>query len=90
MSALLRRPALLIATLVSGALVLIALLAPWLAPHDPFTGALLQRLLPPVWAEGGDAAHLLGTDVLGRDIFSRLLYGARASLTVYRGDPPDA
>jgi peptide/nickel transport system permease protein len=59
-----------------------ALLAPWLAPHDPFAGQLAERLLPPAWLSGGDARYLLGTDVLGRDILSRLVYGARVSLFV--------
>lgn len=82
MNALLRRPSLLIAASVSAALLLIALLAPWIAPHDPMAGVLMERLLPPAWTDGGAASHLLGTDVLGRDILSRLLYGARVSLTV--------
>jgi peptide/nickel transport system permease protein len=59
-----------------------AVLAPWIAPHDPYAGALADRLAPPFWLPGGDARHLLGTDVLGRDILSRLLFGARASLLV--------
>jgi len=59
-----------------------AMLAPFLAPHDPYTGALVDRLRPPFWMLGGDPQYLLGTDVLGRDILSRLLYGARASLLV--------
>lgn len=82
MNALLRRPSLLIAAGVSAALLLIALFAPWIAPHDPMSGVLMERLLPPAWTDGGAATHLLGTDVLGRDILSRLLYGARVSLTV--------
>jgi peptide/nickel transport system permease protein len=63
-------------------LVLAALLAPWIAPHDPNAQELSARLLPPVWLEGGKSAHLLGTDNLGRDVFSRLLYGARLSLLI--------
>jgi peptide/nickel transport system permease protein len=59
-----------------------AVFAPLLAPHDPYVGALADRLRPPFWMPGGDAHYLLGTDVLGRDILSRLLYGARASLSV--------
>lgn len=59
-----------------------AVLAPWIAPHDPYAGALADRLTPPFWLPGGDWRYLLGTDVLGRDVFSRLLYGARASLLV--------
>lgn len=61
--------------------VLCALFAPWLAPHDPGTQALVQRLRPPSWL-GGNPEFLLGTDGLGRDILSRLIYGARVSLIV--------
>ena len=59
-----------------------AVFAPLLAQHDPYVGALADRLLPPAWLPGGNSAYLLGTDVLGRDILSRLLYGARVSLFV--------
>ncbi|MCB1478191.1 MAG: ABC transporter permease subunit [Rhodobiaceae bacterium] len=64
------------------ALVLIAILAPIVAPHSPtqqYRDALLQ---PPVWADGGTATFLLGTDAVGRDILSRLIYGARFSLFI--------
>lgn len=67
------------------AVVLVAGLAPWLAPHDPLEQDLLARLQPPVWAEGGDSAHLLGSDGLGRDVLSRMIYGARISLLVGLG-----
>jgi peptide/nickel transport system permease protein len=60
----------------------VAVLAPFIAPHDPLQGVLIERLQPPVWAEEGSAKHLFGTDRLGRDIFSRLIYGARISLVV--------
>jgi peptide/nickel transport system permease protein len=63
-------------------LVLCAALAPWLAPHDPMAQSLLNQLLPPAWAQGGDRAYFLGTDTLGRDLLSRLLYGARPALLV--------
>ena len=62
--------------------VLAALFAPLLAQHDPFHQALADRLRPPVWMKGGSADHVLGTDHLGRDYFSRLLYGARISLVI--------
>ncbi len=58
------------------------LLAPWLAPHDPlhqYRDALLQ---PPAWQTAGSSAHWLGTDELGRDILSRLMHGARISLSI--------
>jgi peptide/nickel transport system permease protein len=63
-------------------LVLTALFAPLLAPYEPTAGSLRDRLVPPFWQEGGSPAHLLGTDKLGRDTLSRLIYGARTSLTV--------
>ncbi len=63
-------------------LVLMAVFAPLLAPHDPTNQDLRARLRPPVWTEKGTAAHLLGTDHLGRDILSRVIYGARVSLLV--------
>ena len=73
-------------------LVLPAIFANWIAPHDPVVGSLSNRLLPPFWVEaegegifakpGGNMTHLLGTDKQGRDILSRIIYGARISLTV--------
>jgi peptide/nickel transport system permease protein len=62
-------------------LVIPALLAPWIAPHDPYAGGLAQRLRPPVWA-GGSWEHILGTDRAGRDVLSRILYGARISIFI--------
>ena len=59
-----------------------ALGAPLLAPHDPLRQDLLSALLPPAWAAGGDPAFPLGTDSLGRDLLSRLIYGARVALIV--------
>jgi len=64
------------------ALVLCGLLAPLLAPHPPVEGSLGERLVPPLGMEGSKAGHPLGTDRLGRDTLSRLLYGARISLAV--------
>lgn len=63
-------------------LVIPAVFAPWVAPHDPFMGSLAHRLTPPVWQEGGTTEYILGTDKLGRDMLSRIIYGARVSLTV--------
>src|SRR5262249_58978659 len=60
----------------------VALSAPWLAPHDPFAQDLGQRLIPPVWHEGGSWTHVLGTDQLGRDYLSRLIYGSPLSLLI--------
>ena len=56
--------------------------APWIAPEDPRKGDLRARMVPPAWLEGGSVEHLLGTDHLGRDIFSRIVHGARISLVV--------
>jgi peptide/nickel transport system permease protein len=67
---------------VAAVLLGCAVFAPLLVQHDPYVGTLSNRLLPPAWLAGGDGAHPLGTDVLGRDILSRLLYGARVSLVV--------
>jgi len=62
--------------------VIPAIFAPWVAPHDPFQGMLSHRLTPPAWQAGGTMEHILGTDKLGRDMLSRIIYGARISLTV--------
>jgi peptide/nickel transport system permease protein len=62
--------------------LLCALLAPLIAPHDPDEQDLLTTLLPAAWQAGGDFSHLLGTDALGRDVLSRLLFGARVAMTV--------
>jgi peptide/nickel transport system permease protein len=59
-----------------------AIFAPIVAPHEPHKGNLRARNIPPSWLDGGVTTHLLGTDNLGRDMFSRLLYGARISLFV--------
>ncbi len=53
-----------------------------IAPHDPVKSNMRDRLLPPSWMEGGKSDYLLGTDRLGRDVLSRLIYGARISLSV--------
>jgi peptide/nickel transport system permease protein len=63
-------------------MVLTALAAPVLAPHDPTKLDLKARLLPPAWSEEGNAAYLLGTDQLGRDLLSRIIVGSRISLVV--------
>lgn len=80
-----RSPVAILAALVTLGLIMAAILAPWIAPHDPFDVAsllLINSELPPSWAEGGDPRFLLGTDMQGRDILSAILYGLRISLTV--------
>jgi peptide/nickel transport system permease protein len=64
-------------TIVAG-----AVLAPWIAPHDPLAVDIRLRLAPPAWMDGGTPHHLLGTDQVGRDLFSRVVYGGRVSLVV--------
>ena len=63
-------------------LVLVALFAPLLAPHDPLEQDLLSTQLPPVWTQGGGPAFIFGTDSLGRCVLSRLIYSARTAVTV--------
>ena len=62
--------------------VLMAVFAPLVAPHDPAATDLLRRLQPPAWMEGGELAFPLGCDALGRDILSRIIYGARISIFI--------
>ncbi len=62
--------------------ILVAILAPVLSPHDPVETSLYDQLKPPVWHETGTWKNILGTDELGRDTLSRIIYGARVSLTV--------
>lgn len=76
------RGAPVVATALVVAFVLAAVLAPLIAPHDPAEQNFLASLAPPAWQEGGTIANLLGGDNLGRDILSRLIYGARLSLII--------
>ena len=62
--------------------VIAALFAPWLTPHDPVDNDLINSLIPPAWTEEGTSTNLLGTDTFGRDVLTRVLYGARVSLLV--------
>jgi peptide/nickel transport system permease protein len=70
------------AAAVLALLALLAIGAPWIAPHDPLEQDLLNTFQPPAWHEAGSRAFPLGTDSLGRDILSRLVYGSRAALLV--------
>jgi peptide/nickel transport system permease protein len=72
----------IIPVVVLALLVLVAIFAPSLAPYPPTKTSLPHRLLPPFFINGGSTAHLLGTDLVGRDILSRVFYGARVSLSV--------
>jgi peptide/nickel transport system permease protein len=77
-----RHLATLLGALIVGAALLIAIFAPYLVPHDPFAQDLNLRMVPPVWMDGSQPAHLLGTDQLGRDYLSRLIYGTRISMLI--------
>jgi peptide/nickel transport system permease protein len=77
-----RRLAAFLGVAIVGTTLLIAIFAPYLTPHDPFAQDLGLRMIPPVWMDGGQPAHLLGTDQIGRDYLSRLIYGARISLLI--------
>jgi len=71
-----------IALVIISSFVLTALLADLISPHDPLATSLRDRLRPPAWTAGGSERYLLGTDVLGRDVLSRLIHGVRTSLLV--------
>jgi peptide/nickel transport system permease protein len=67
---------------ILGVIAFTALFAEFLAPHNPEVGSLTARFHPPFWQQGGSMDHLLGTDQLGRDVLSRLIFGARVSMVV--------
>jgi peptide/nickel transport system permease protein len=71
-----------IPVLILLSIALVAVFADVLAPYDPQVGSLALRYRPPAWQEGGSMAHLLGTDHVGRDVLSRLIFGARVSMIV--------
>ncbi len=77
-----RNPAGLVGLLIVLFMVVVAVLAPWISPHDPAKQRIVQRLTPPVWIEDGNPEYLLGTDSLGRDVLSRVIHGSRISLIV--------
>jgi peptide/nickel transport system permease protein len=82
MRRLIRNPAFAFGAGILLLIVMAAVLAPWLAPHDPYTQNLNNRTVPPIWDAKGTWEHPLGTDPLGRDYLSRLIYGARISLLI--------
>jgi peptide/nickel transport system permease protein len=72
----------LVPLLILGIIAFVAIFANVLAPHDPQVGSLSARFRPPFWLAGGSATYPLGTDQLGRDVLSRLIFGARVSMVV--------
>ena len=81
-SSLTRKPEAFVAVIIFSSFIVLAIFAPYIAPHDPRKGDILNRLKPPMWAERGNKEHILGTDSLGRDVLSRLIVGSRISLLV--------
>ena len=79
---LLKRRTFVVGAIGLAIIIVIAAFAPLLAPHDPLKQDLSNNLAPPFWVEGGTPDHPLGTDTLGRDVASRLMYGARNSLMI--------
>jgi peptide/nickel transport system permease protein len=79
---LLRNKALLVGGALLLVIVVLAVLAPLFSPYDPYVQDLAHRTVPPAWYAQGSWAHPLGTDALGRDYLSRLIYGARISLLI--------
>jgi peptide/nickel transport system permease protein len=77
-----RRWFLLIPLALITVMVTTAILAEWLTPYSPTDISLADRLRPPFWEKGGSLAHPLGTDPMGRDLLTRMIYGARVSLVV--------
>ncbi len=79
-SALRRAP--LVPTIILGILIFCAVFAPLVAPYDPIKINIMSNLMPPAWNAEGSIDHLLGTDKLGRDVLSRIIYGSRLSLSL--------
>ncbi len=79
---LLRSPGGLVGLVLVLLVVIAAIAAPLVSPHDPEKQNIVDRLRPPFWLEGGSLEHPLGTDSVGRDVFSRVIYGSRVSLVV--------
>ncbi|MGD9615261.1 MAG: ABC transporter permease [Alphaproteobacteria bacterium] len=77
-----RRGLPIIPILIISIMLIMALFAPLLAPYSPIEQTLRDKLIPPFWVEGGSMQYILGTDAFGRDILSRLIYGAQVSLMV--------
>ncbi len=71
-----------VSMLIIGGMVFAAIFAPYLTPYSPIEQSLPEKLLPPFWEAKGSTKYILGTDIFGRDVLTRLLYGARISLIV--------
>src|SRR6266436_7336089 len=71
-----------IPVIIISVIALVAIFADVIAPYNPEIGVLGDRFRPPAWQAGGSQAHLLGTDHVGRDVLSRLIFGARVSMVV--------
>ena len=72
----------IIGVIIVTAVLLTAILAPWIMPQNPTSFDFKQRLVPPAWEEGGSSKYLLGSDQMGRDLFSRIIIGSRISVMV--------
>jgi peptide/nickel transport system permease protein len=70
----------IVGLIVVASMSFLAVFAQLVSPHDPYDQDVRARLMPPVWLQGGSSKHLLGTDPVGRDVLSRIIYGARISL----------
>jgi len=68
--------------MIIGAMLFMAVFAPLITSHSPIDQSLPDKLLPPIWEKGGTAEHILGTDIFGRDVLTRLYFGARVSMIV--------
>lgn len=82
MNRLFRKKSAVVGLIIVALVLLMAIFAPFVAPHDPEKVDLKLRLTPPSWLDGGSTEYLLGTDSLGRDVFSRIVYGSQKSLFV--------
>ena len=63
-------------------ILFLVIFAPLITHYDPYRGNIAERLLPPAWVEGGTSEHILGTDGIGRDLFTRIIFGLRVSLSI--------
>jgi len=74
-----RSPAIIVGLVIVAVLLILSIGAPYISPHDPLKVNLADRLLPPVWMEGGSSTYPLGTDPIGRDVLSWIIWGTRTS-----------